>query len=169
LFDGHDMCDISSALNGILRASSFSTILVFRNNLWSHIIRTAKAAMTDKILEQIDQTASKSVQGFKRCKVTWGGDNFTSLLLYMVLIKLAKTSVPMRVQKPKPSTIFSCWLKSALVISVSFACFPERSHSSSDSGTLDSDALTIIPTLQFVFEVENGRNDRFHLQVGELL
>ena len=60
------MFNISSALYRILCASDFSTILVFRKNLWSHVTRHL---MTDKILEQINQPASKSVEGFKRYAV----------------------------------------------------------------------------------------------------
>jgi hypothetical protein len=59
-----DMCDISSALYWIIRADGFSAIFGFKGSLWSsHVTRHA---MTDKIHEQINQTASKLVQGFKR-------------------------------------------------------------------------------------------------------
>jgi hypothetical protein len=49
----------------------------------------------DKILEQINQTASKSVKGFKRYGVKSLG---VILPLYMALIKLVKPSVPVRVK-----------------------------------------------------------------------
>ena len=68
---GQDMCDISSPLYWIRCASGFSAIFTSRNNLWSRVTRHA---MANKILEQINQTASKSVKGFKRYGVKSRGE-----------------------------------------------------------------------------------------------
>ena len=51
------------------------------------------SAMTDKILEQINQTASKSVKGFKRYGVKYLG----VILPAMSIIKLAKRSATVMV------------------------------------------------------------------------
>jgi hypothetical protein len=69
------VCDINSALYGIIRASGFSVIFVFRNSLCSHVTRRA---MTENIMQQINRTASKSVHVFKRYGVKSLGGNFTS-------------------------------------------------------------------------------------------
>jgi hypothetical protein len=60
---------------------------VFINNLWSH---GARQAMTDETLLQINQTSSKSVDGFKRYEVK----SLAELLPPMALIKLTEPSAP---------------------------------------------------------------------------